>query len=133
MTTTTKSVSQRDNKFETFMWRYMRWSGVLLVPLVFGHFAIMHVINSVADISYEWVITQRWSFVGWRIYDAFLLWFAGIHGFNGLRIAINDYVHGESLNRVLNILAVVLMVIVLFVGTAALVLAPTTPVTLPTG
>lgn len=129
----TNVTPRSSNKFETFMWRYMRWSGILLVPLVFGHFAIMHVINSVGDITYEWVITQRWSFVGWRIYDAFMLWFAGIHGFNGLRVVINDYVHGEKLNRTLRILTLILAIIVLAVGSIAIVLAPTTPVELPAG
>jgi succinate dehydrogenase / fumarate reductase membrane anchor subunit len=131
MATNVPAAARSNNKFETFMWRYMRWSGIFLVPLVFGHFAIMHVVNSVAIIDYEWVINERWSFVGWRIYDAFMLWFAGIHGFNGLRVAINDYVHGEQLNRVLKILTVGLMIIVLGVGSIAIVLAPTSPVVLP--
>ena len=112
------------NRFESIAWRYMRLSGILLIPLVFGHLAIMHVINSVYVIDLDWVIQTRWSLVPWRIYDAFLLWFAGLHGFNGLRTVVNDYVAHPGANRLLKGLIVVLMLGVLFVGSVALIGAP---------
>lgn len=108
----------------TFWWRFMRWSGVLLIPLAFGHLAIVHLINSVAAINYEWVIEQRWSFLGWRIYDAFLLWFAGLHGYRGFTTVVNDYVHNRTWNRVLRVGMVVLMVGILILGSIALIGAP---------
>src|SRR5512139_1516288 len=88
------------NSFETTAWRYMRWSGVLLIPLAFIHLLIMHIINSVYVIDYHWVIEKRWAMLGWRIYDAFFLWFAGLHGFNGLRVVLNDYIHNPVTNRI---------------------------------
>jgi len=108
----------------------MRWSGVLILPLVFGHLAIMHVINSVYVIDYEWVITERWARVGWRIYDAGLLWFAGLHGFNGLRIVINDYVHSKGLGQMLKMVSALLLIFIFALGTIALVGAPLRPVEL---
>lgn len=112
----------RKNSFETAAWKYMRWSGILLVPLVFGHLIYMHIVNSVAVIEgAEWVAENRWAYLNVRIYDGFVLWFAGLHGFNGLRVVINDYVHEKRANITLNIGIGILMVIVLFLGTFALV------------
>lgn len=112
------------DKSATFWWRYMRWSGVLLIPLAFGHLAIVHLINSVAIINYEWVIETRWSLVGWRLYDAFLLWFAGLHGYRGFVNVINDYVHNRTWHGVLRIGMIVLMVGALLLGTIALIGSP---------
>ena len=118
---------QAPNRSETWWWRYMRWSGVLLLPLAFGHLAIMHLINSVAAINYEWVIETRWSLLGWRIYDAFLLWFAGLHGYRGALYVVNDYVRAPGLSRTLKIVLAVLMAFVLLVGSIALIGAPFQP------
>ncbi len=117
----------KGNRFESAAWRYMRGSGILLIPLAFIHLGIMHLINSVYSIDYHWVIEKRWAFLGWRIYDAFLLWFAGLHGFNGLRYVINDYVHHAALKRALQVAGVIVMIFVLVVGSVALIGAPLQP------
>ena len=127
MATTYKPSVTNINRFETLAWRWMRWSGVLLIPLAFVHLLFMHIINSVYVIDYHWVIEQRWAVLGWRVYDAFLLWFGGLHGFNGLRIVINDYVHNQSTARALKWAAFVLLAIVFFVGSVALIGSPYTP------
>jgi succinate dehydrogenase / fumarate reductase membrane anchor subunit len=131
MATATQSLTTRINRFETLAFRYMRWTGILLIPLAFGHLLMVHIINSVFAIDYEWVINARWAFVPWRLYDAFLLWFAGLHGFNGLRIVINDYVHNPAANRVWKIVLFGLLIVIFALGTAAIVLAPRQPVPLP--
>lgn len=41
----------RGSKTERFWWSYMRISGLLIVPLVFGHLAMMHVIQGVFDLT----------------------------------------------------------------------------------
>lgn len=120
---TTRSRPQT-NRTATFWWRFMRWSGVLLIPLAFGHLAIVHLINSVAEINYQWVIETRWSLLGWRLYDAFLLWFAGLHGYRGALTVINDYVHDRGWNRGLSIALAVLLVAILALGSIALIGAP---------
>ena len=124
MATTYKPSVTNINRFETLAWRWMRWSGVLLIPLAFIHLLFMHIINSVYVIDYHWVIEQRWAMVGWRVYDAFLLWFGGLHGFNGLRIVINDYVHNQNTARMLKIVSFVLLAIIFFVGSVALIGSP---------
>lgn len=128
-----QAAAPRGNRFETAAWRYMRWSGVLLIPLVFGHLAIMHIINSVYTIDYDWVITKRMANWGWRAYDVFMLWFAGLHGYNGLRYVINDYVLNPGLRRALYIFFTLLLIVLFIMGSVALFLAPFEPVQLEEG
>lgn len=45
-----KSVA-RGSRIERFWWSFMRVSGLIIVPLVFGHLAMMHVIQGVFDIT----------------------------------------------------------------------------------
>ena len=102
----------------------MRLSGILLLPLIFGHLAIVHLINSVAVINYEWVVTERWSILPWRIYDAGMLWFASLHGFRGLKYVVDDYFHKEGMNRAVTVLVVVLALALIGVGTIAILGTP---------
>src|SRR5574341_76559 len=126
-----QAAAPRGNRFEGFAWRYMRWSGVLLIPLVFGHLAIMHIINSVYVIDYDWVITERMANWLWRFYDVFMLLFAGLHGYNGLRYVINDYVQNPGWRRGLYLLMLLVMVVVFVMGGISLLFAPFQPVALP--
>jgi succinate dehydrogenase / fumarate reductase membrane anchor subunit len=52
------------NNVEVYSWFFMRVSGVVLLLMVFGHLAIMHVINSVDTISYWWV-AERMATPSW--------------------------------------------------------------------
>lgn len=86
------------SNFELWAWLFMRISGILLVILALGHLAIMHVINTVDKIDYQFVADRwagPWSAV-WRTYDALLLVLALVHGLNGVRIVIDDYVSGRA-------------------------------------
>ncbi|MBN1429432.1 MAG: succinate dehydrogenase [Anaerolineae bacterium] len=126
--TSTGSLPHKGNRFEASAWRLMRLSGILIVPLVFIHLAIMHLFNSVYTIDYQWVIEKRWALLGWRVYDAFLLWFAGLHGFNGLRNVLKDYVHRQAVYRGMVIAMIIVMLIVFGLGTVALIGTPLSPV-----
>ena len=48
------------NRLEIISWVFMRVSGVLLLFLALGHFAIQHVINDVHNLSIEFV-AARWT------------------------------------------------------------------------
>ncbi len=78
--------------FELWMWYFMRISGVLLVILALGHMFIMHVLVELTggEISFAFV-TSRWGSPFWRIYDLLLLILALVHGVNGARVVIGDY------------------------------------------
>lgn len=76
---------------ELYWWFFMRVSGVLLLLLALGHLATMHLINDVTAVSYDFV-ARRYATPFWRTYDLLLLWLALLHGLNGVRIIIDDYV-----------------------------------------
>ena len=132
------------SRYDAFMWTFMRVSGVIIIPLVFGHLAMMHVIQGVFDITKTGhvpvftnlgpsvtgaaaeFVALRWNtmFAGvfiWRVYDAALLTLAVIHGFNGLRYVVNDYVHNMIVNRGMNIAIFVTAVGLIIIGSLAFI------------
>jgi succinate dehydrogenase / fumarate reductase membrane anchor subunit len=67
-----------------------------------GHMLIMHVLVQLTgdEISFAFV-TSRWGTPFWRIYDLLLLVLALVHGVNGARIIISDYVERGGLRSLL--------------------------------
>jgi succinate dehydrogenase / fumarate reductase membrane anchor subunit len=76
--------------FERFAWFFMRASGLVLLVLALGHLAIMHLINSIDTVDYAFV-AARYATPFWRTYDGLMLVLALLHGYNGLRVVLNDY------------------------------------------
>jgi succinate dehydrogenase / fumarate reductase, cytochrome b subunit len=127
---------------ERFWWSFMRISGVLILVLVFGHLAMMHVIQGVFDITAAGpvvgttgtnvggtaveFVAARWNeFIGpiaiWRVYDLFLLGLVTMHGFNGLRYVLTDFTsEWPTARRAMVYLCTIGAVILLVVGGAAL-------------
>lgn len=84
------------SSWEVWGWFFMRISGVLLVFLLLGHMAIMHVFGGgVERIDFDFV-AQRWSGIFWRSYDWFLLALALLHGGLGARTVIQDYIRSNG-------------------------------------
>ncbi|HEV3167276.1 MAG TPA: succinate dehydrogenase hydrophobic membrane anchor subunit [Isosphaeraceae bacterium] len=81
--------------FELRAWYFMRISGFLLVVLALGHLFVMHILNNVESINYNFVV-NRWTAPGvgyfWRIWDLLMICLAVIHGFNGLRQVLDEYI-----------------------------------------
>jgi succinate dehydrogenase / fumarate reductase, membrane anchor subunit len=78
---------------ERFWWYFMRVSGLALVILALGHMFIMHVLVELTGGEIDFAFVQsRWGSPFWRIYDFLLLVLAFLHGANGARIVIADYV-----------------------------------------
>jgi succinate dehydrogenase / fumarate reductase membrane anchor subunit len=77
--------------FESKSWLFMRASGVALVVLSLLHFAITHITNDVTETGYAFV-AQRWDNPLWRAFDWTLLALALLHGLNGVRWIVDDYV-----------------------------------------
>ncbi|MEW6568796.1 MAG: succinate dehydrogenase [Chloroflexota bacterium] len=69
----------------------MRYSAVLLIPLVWIHVLIRDVLVGVHRIDLDYV-AMRWASLAWRAYDIALLAFAFAHGMNGLRNVLHDYI-----------------------------------------
>jgi succinate dehydrogenase / fumarate reductase membrane anchor subunit len=80
--------------FETWSWFFMRVSGLLLVFLALTHFAITHIVNDVVDTDAAFVY-RRWDNPLWRTFDWVLLALALLHGLNGMRWAIDDYIRSR--------------------------------------
>ncbi|MGI9033817.1 MAG: succinate dehydrogenase [Acidimicrobiales bacterium] len=76
---------------ETWLWLFMRLSGLALVFLALVHFAITHIANDVVKTDHAFV-ARRWDNPLWRFFDWLLLALALAHGLNGLRRIIDDYV-----------------------------------------
>ena len=89
---------------ELYTWLFMRVSGLALLLLALGHLAIMHLIHSVEEINFAFV-AARWANPLWRVYDWFLLFLALVHGFNGVRVIVDDYVRAPGL-RLLSLVGV---------------------------
>ena len=69
----------------------MRISGFLLVFLTFGHLWANNMAFNAGEIDFAYV-AGRLAQPGVKVYDSFLLLFAMLHGVNGLRYSIEDYV-----------------------------------------
>ena len=84
--------------WEFYSWYFFRVSGLLLIVLALGHFALMHVVHSILDVDYQFA-AQRWAMPVWRIYDWLLLVLTLLHGFNGLRVMADEYIHVPRVHR----------------------------------
>ena len=91
---------------ELALWIFMRLSGVLLLALALGHLFIMHVFNSIHSIDYDFVMV-RYMKLFWRVYDLLMLWLAMIHGLNGIRWMVDDYLRPPWRGRVVKGLYIV--------------------------
>ena len=83
---------------ELWSWLFMRLSGLALLILALGHLIIMHLINNVDGIDYNFV-ASRYAHWFWRGYDLLMLVLAMFHGLNGVRILIDDYIHPPAWHR----------------------------------
>jgi succinate dehydrogenase / fumarate reductase membrane anchor subunit len=104
---------------EVIAWKWMRYSGLLLIPLAWGHVLIQDVLVGVDRIDLNYV-SMRWAYLGWRIYDLFLLVFALAHGINGLRQVVLDFVSKKKNIRLVNQAAFVYWLVMVLLGIAAL-------------
>jgi succinate dehydrogenase / fumarate reductase membrane anchor subunit len=115
------SADRRPSSFEVWSWFFMRLSGIVLLFLVLIHLFVMHIVDEgVERVNFAFV-AERWDNVGWKTMDWMMLFLSLLHGVNGLRIIIEDYVHNSawrvSIKSVLYVVTVALMVM----GTAVIV------------
>ena len=107
---------------ERFWWYFMRLSGLALVLLALGHMFIMHVLVVIAGQEIDFAFVQsRWGTPFWRIYDLLLLVLAFVHGVNGTRIVVTDYVANRTARSLVIGVLLVLAGIWLVLGMAVIV------------
>jgi succinate dehydrogenase / fumarate reductase, membrane anchor subunit len=119
MSVNTRTITPLNNA-ETFAWKWMRYSGILLLPLVWIHVLIKDVVIGVHAIDINYVI-KIWSSIGWQIYDILLLAFAFAHGMNGLRQVANDFFHTEKSQKTVAWIIFVLWLVISVIGAIAII------------
>ena len=86
---------------EKWGWIYMRVSGVVLVVLIFGHLFVNLVAGQgVKQVDFAF-IAGKYATPFWQVWDGLMLWLALIHGGNGMRTIVNDYVTTEKARKAL--------------------------------
>lgn len=110
---------ENPSRLEAISWRWMRYSGLLLIPLAWGHVLIQDVLVGVHQIDLDYV-AMRWATLGWRLYDFLLLAFAFAHGMNGLRQVLQDYIQPPSRMRRLTAILFGAWVLLSLLGAAAI-------------
>jgi succinate dehydrogenase / fumarate reductase membrane anchor subunit len=115
------SAERRPSSFEIWSWFFMRISGIVLLFLVLIHLYIMHLVDAgVERVNFEFV-AARWDNVGWKSFDWILLFLALLHGANGLRIIIEDYVRSPGLRTTVKGVLYTVSVILMIMGTAVII------------
>ena len=90
----------------------------IFVVLVFGHLFINLIAGEggVKAIDFGFV-AGKWASPFWQVYDTLLLWLALIHGSNGMRTIVNDYVAAPTVRRVILGALVTSSAVLLILGT----------------
>jgi succinate dehydrogenase / fumarate reductase membrane anchor subunit len=82
----------------------MRISGLMLLFLAVGHILVMHVLDEGVDRVDFGFVAARWGSPFWRAWDWALLVLALMHGINGLRVIVQDYVKWVGVRFAVNVL-----------------------------
>jgi succinate dehydrogenase hydrophobic anchor subunit len=69
-----------------------------------------HVTASVPD------VTLGWANGFWQVMQMLIVFFGATHGFNGLRVILEEYLHGSVLRMFLRMLLFILWVFILIIG-----------------
>jgi succinate dehydrogenase / fumarate reductase membrane anchor subunit len=109
--------SRKHAQWEKWGWLYMRYSGALLLILIFGHIFInLFSGEGIKQIDFAFV-AGKWANPFWQVYDVLMLWLALIHGTNGMRTIVNDYTEREGLRKMLNTTLWVVCGLLIVLGT----------------
>jgi succinate dehydrogenase / fumarate reductase membrane anchor subunit len=113
--------SRRPSSAEVWWWFFMRISGVILVFLVLIHLFIMHLVDSGVERVNFVFVAERWDNVGWKTFDWAMLVLAVLHGTNGARVVIDDYVRRPGLRTAIKGSLYAVAAILTIMGTAVIV------------
>jgi succinate dehydrogenase cytochrome b556 subunit len=86
--------------FEKVAWSFMRISGLILVVLVLFHLFIMHIERDIVEVTGEFVAQRFLANPIWIAVDLSMLFLAWLHGLNGVRIVLTDYMRRGSPRKI---------------------------------
>ena len=112
---------RQPSSFEVWSWFFMRISGVILLFLVLIHVFIMHVVGSGVERVDFGFVSARWDNVGWKTFDWVMLFLALLHGANGLRVVIEDYIRRPGVRAAVKGTLYALTAVLMIMGTAVIV------------
>jgi succinate dehydrogenase / fumarate reductase membrane anchor subunit len=98
------ALMQKKGKFELYSWVFMRVSGVLLIFMTLYHLYWWNLVIGVEHLDADLVL-ERWNQPLWRLFNASLAAFALLHGLNGLRYSIEDYIRNPTARKVVKAVA----------------------------
>jgi succinate dehydrogenase / fumarate reductase membrane anchor subunit len=81
--------------FEVLSWFFMRISGLILIFLALYHLIWWNLVIGVEHLDSR-VVIERWNNPLWRFFNVALVTFAMLHGLNGARYSIEDYVRSPG-------------------------------------
>ncbi|RRD35763.1 succinate dehydrogenase [Leucobacter sp. OH2974_COT-288] len=109
--------NRKATNWEKWGWIYMRVSGVLLVVLIFGHlFTNLMLGDGIHAIDFGFV-GGKLANPFWQVWDTLMLWLALIHGSNGMRTIVNDYVTKQSVAKGLKWAIYIAAALLILLGT----------------
>lgn len=98
-------------------WIFMRVSGFVLIGLIFTHLTVnLMQDGGVKAIDFAFV-AGKLADPFWQWFDVILLWLALIHGTNGMRVVVDDYVYRPVLKKVLKASLAISTIVLLVLGT----------------
>ena len=93
--------SRRGANWEKYGWMFMRLSGAIQVALIFTHLIANLVMgDGITGIDFAFV-AGKWASPAIKAMDFTMLVLAMIHGTNGMRTIVNDYVERETIRKTL--------------------------------
>jgi len=92
---------RRGFNLEKWGWIFMRASGIVLVVLIFGHLFINLMVGEGIHALDFAFIAGKFATPFWQWWDVLMLWLALIHGANGMRTIVNDYVTNNTARKAL--------------------------------
>jgi succinate dehydrogenase / fumarate reductase membrane anchor subunit len=113
--------SRRPSSTEVWWWFFMRISGVILVFLVLIHLFIMHLVDSGVERVNFVFVAERWDNVGWKTFDWAMLVLGILHGTNGCRIVVDDYVRRAGIRTAIKATLYTAAGLLTIMGTAVIV------------
>lgn len=112
-------------------WIFMRVSGFILIGLIFTHLTVnLMQDGGVKAIDFAFV-AGKLADPFWQWFDVTLLWLALIHGSNGMRVIIDDYVYRPGVKRGLFVALGVSTAMLIVLGTLVIFTLDPCPVGSP--
>lgn len=104
-------------RLDRLAWVFMRVSGFILIGLIFTHLTVnLMQDGGVKAIDFAFV-AGKLADPFWQWFDVSLLWLALIHGSNGMRVVIDDYVYRTGVKRFLHVSLAISTITLIVLGT----------------